>query len=276
MKPIFKVNFVAVWRFIRRYILRKQPTPKQNFGLIRDKPDNRDQIYQVKRKIAALPESTDMKNIKEFPWRYDQSILGSCVGNGVVAAFRRTLQVNNMPDLDGSRLYAYYNAREPEYKNEDSGASIRDGIKGLNAYGLCKEETWPYIIYKFAVKPSHEAFVEGLDHQALTYKRIYPVTKEAIMDAVSRGYPVVYGKLLYESFMTDKVVETGIVPVPGCCEDFVGGHCMVIFDYEKDYTIELNSWGRNWGFLEGVCRVPWQYVLNSKKAFDFWVIYLTE
>ncbi len=41
-----------------------------------------------------------------------------------------------------------------------------------------------------------------------------PHTKEAIKDAVSRGYPVVYGKLIYDSFMSDEVARTGIIPLP--------------------------------------------------------------
>jgi C1A family cysteine protease len=274
--PEIKINFIAIWRLVRRYILRKKPVTQVNFGLVRDKPDPRDQIYRARVRIQDLPESTDMKNLSAFPWRYDQGALGSCVGNGVVETFRRVLQVNNQQDLDGSRLFAYYNARTDDCKGEDCGASIRDGIKGLNKYGLCREDTWKYITGKFAVKPPEEAFAEGEGHQVIHYERIYPATKEAIMDAVSRGYPVVYGKILYESFMTDKVKELGIVPYPKTCrEEKVGGHCMVIFDYEKDYTIELNSWGKEWG-LGGACRVPWKYVLNKDFCFDFWTIYLTE
>jgi len=274
--PEIKINFVAVWKFIKRYILRRKPTPKIFFGLKRDTYDSRDKIYRAKKSFVELPESTNMKNINMFPWRYDQGPLGSCVGNGIVEAFRKTLLTNKQPDLDGSRLYAYYNARAPEDKFEDAGASIRDGIKGLNAYGLCKEETWPYVISKFAVKPPDAAFIEGLNHQALVYERIYPISKTAIMDALSRGFPVVYGKILFKSFMSDDVAKTGIVPYPGRCEDEVGGHCETMFDYDPEGVIELNTWGENWGFNRGCDKIPWKYILDSKKCFDFWVIYLTE
>jgi C1A family cysteine protease len=127
----------------------------------------------------------------------------------------------------------------------------------------------------FAVKPSEKAFIEALDHQVLKYERL-PQKKEYIMDAIYRGYPVIYGKLIYESFMSEKVARTGIVPYPRkCWEDFIGGHAMVIFDYDKDYTVEPNSWGKDWGF-NGVCKVPWTYVLDSKLSFDFWVMYVVE
>lgn len=272
--PEIKINFVGVWKFIKKYILRRKPTPTRNFGLIRDKPDPRDKVYSVKRSLQELPETTERRNINQFLWRYDQGALGSCVGNGVVTAFRRTLQVNNHLDHDGSRLYAYYNAREPENKNVDSGASIRDGIKGLNAYGLCKEETWPYIIAKFAEKPPDNAFAEGLDHQTLLYERI-PQMKIAIMDVLSKGYAVVYGMQLYESFMKEEVARTGIVPYPKCYEDYVGGHCLTIFDYDKDNVVVLNSWGAGWG-VNQVCTIPWKYILKTDYSFDLWCIKLTE
>lgn len=277
---MIKINIVplmvSVWRFIKKHILRRKLTPQRNFGLKRDKPDKRDVFYHAKRTFAELPSSTYMKNINSFPWRYEQGIIGSCVGHGVVEAFRKVLQVNSMSDFDGSRLYAYYNARENEDKEKDAGASIRDGIKALNTYGLCKESTWPYIVSKFAIKPPDEAYMEGLQHQALVYQRIYPVTKEAIMDALYNGFPVIYGKILYESFMSSTVEASGIVPTPKRCEDEVGGHCMVAFDYDEEGTIELNTWGEHWGFNRGCAKIPWKYILNSKKCFDFWVLYLTE
>ena len=50
---------------------------------------------------------------------------------------------------------------------------------------------------------------------------------------------------------------------------------MVAFDYDKFGTVEPNSWGKDWG-QNGVCQVPWNYILNPELAFDFWVMKLTE
>jgi C1A family cysteine protease len=252
MKAYIKIILAAMWKFFKRHILRKK-LQKYNFGLIPDKWDSRDILYRVQRPIAVLPPSTNRKNISAFPIRYDQGGIGSCVGNGVVAAFRRTLQVNLMNDFDASRLFAYYIARED--KSNDTGAQIRDAFKAINNFGLCSEKTWPYHESDFAKEPFTYAFLEALDHQSLVYERIYPVTKEAIMDAVSRGFPVVYGMKLYESFMSTEVARSGIVPIPKRCEEEVGGHCKVIFDYEPDRVIELNSWGACWG-QNGVCEIP--------------------
>lgn len=275
-KIIWKINFVAVWEFIKKNILRKKPAQSRNFGLIKDKIDVRDRLYKARYKATTLPEDTGMKNFNRFPFTWDQAILGSCVGQAVSGGFVLTLLTNNQKVFNPSRLYAYYNARADENKYEDSGASIRDGIKGLVKFGLCEESTWPYDVSKFTIKPPEKAYKEGDLNQALIYERIYPVTKDKIMDAIHRGYPVVYGKKLFESFMSDAVKETGIVPYPKkCWEDELGGHAMFILDYEKDYVIEKNSWGDDWGF-QGGCRVPWKYVLDGDLCFDFWVLYQVE
>lgn len=268
-----KNNFVAVWRYIKRHLLRKEPDPPRFFGLIKDTPDERDFIYKVKRIARELPASTNMQNISQFPYRYDQGNIGSCVGHGA-ALFRRVLRINVMPDYEPSRLFAYYIARRD--KQNDTGASIRDFFKAMNKHGLCSEKTWPYIECRYNVQPPAKAWKEALDHQTIKYERIWPVTKDAIRDVVSSGYPIGYGKMIYESFLEQKVERTGIVPIPDTArERFYGGHFMSIFDYDEEGTIELNSWGRSWG-QKGLCRVPWDYVLNPELSQDFWVLYLTE
>lgn len=272
-----KVNFVAMWRLFKKYVLKRKTLPTWNFGLKRDVFDPRDKVYtpRYRADIMEYPKSTERRNFKFFPYRWNQEDIGSCTGNGGMGGFVQALLRNNMPVFEPSRLYAYYNARTPDCKQEDSGASIRDLIKGLNKYGVCKEETWPYITSKYAVEPSNEAYMEAADHQILDYYRIYPVTKEAIMDAIYNGYAIVYGQILYESFMDEGVARTGIVPNPKCWEDEIGGHCKCAMDYEPEGVFELNSWGREWGW-DGGCLIPWKYILDKNKSFDLWVIKLTE
>jgi C1A family cysteine protease len=272
--PTIKVNLLSLWKLwklFKKYVLRRQVN-NRNYGLIRDKWDERDHYYKVS-KPGLAPPSTNRRNINQFPWRYDQGSLGSCCGFGAIEAFRRTLQVNHMPDLNPSALFAYYTLRTN--KNSDSGGQIRDAFKAMNQYGVCSERTWPYIKEKVSTVPPPIAFEEALNHQTIRYERIYPVTKEAIMDAVSQGFAVVYGKDLFSSFESTQVARTGIVEMPKKCEASIGGHCMVIMDYDEKGTIELNSWGSDWG-QGGVCHFPWEYVLNWTWCNDFWVIYLTE
>ncbi len=96
--------------------MRKKTTPYA-LGAIKDKEDPRDIIYRVRR-YKGLPESTNKRNIKKFRTRYNQGALGSCVGHGVVEAYRYVL-TNNQSDFLASRLFAYYIARED--KDNDTG-----------------------------------------------------------------------------------------------------------------------------------------------------------
>jgi len=261
-----------LWKFYKKYIL-KHRVQERKYGRLKDSPDDRDYVYKCRRIPAELPPSTNRKNIEAFLHRYDQGKLGSCCAFGSVEAFRRVLEVNKMPDFDPSPLFAYYNLRVD--KNRDCGGEIRNAFRAMNIYGICSEKSWPYNINKFRELPPAEAFTEAMEHQSVRYDRIYPATKEAIMDAISQGFPVVYGKDLFSSFESDWVKFTGIVPYPKSCEPFVGGHCMVIFDYDELGTVELNSWGKDWG-IDGTCHFPWEYVLTEKWCNDFWVLYLTE
>jgi C1A family cysteine protease len=262
--------------FIRRYILKQKPPEPVFFGLKKDKEDRRDIPYKAKYRAEQLPEDTGLRNLKKYPFMWDQGNIGKCVGESVSGALVMALITNNQKIFEPSRLFAYYNARTDENKNIDSGASIRDGIKGLAKYGICDTKTWPEDIAKFNIKPSEEAYLEAQDHQLIIYEKIYPVTKEKIMDAVYRGFPVVYGKRLFESFLSAETASTGIVKVPRICwEEEIGAHAMWIIDYEKRNDIETNSWGIKWG-MNGFCKVPWKYVLDSRLAFDFWVIYKSE
>lgn len=246
---------------------------KRKYGYTPDKWDHRDYYYKRRKPIEDIPVSTNRRNINEFIHRYDQGNLGSCCAFGAIEAFRRVLQINNMPDFEPSPLFSYYTLRTD--KNRDCGGQIRNAFRAMNLYGICSEQAWPYIIKKFRELPPQEAFIEALEHQSIRYDRIYPVTKEAIMDAVNQGFPIVYGKDLFASFESKSVELGGVVPMPLKFESFIGGHCMVIFDYDEHGTIELNSYGRDWGF-HGTCHFPWEYVLNNVWCKDFWVLYKTE
>jgi|WetSurMetagenome_2_1015567.scaffolds.fasta_scaffold100234_2 C1A family cysteine protease len=260
---------IAYWNKLRKRRIRTVNGHK--FTLKPDKPDRRDFKYRLKV-TGSLPESTDMENIKVFDLRYDQGELGSCTANASCEAYRKSLQVNDQPDYETSRLFQYYNSRTD--KSEDTGASIRDAFKAMNKYGICNELLWPYKINQFADQPINRCYEEALDHQTIRYEKISPVSKILIMDALFHKHPINCGIPVYESFESNEVARTGLVPMPNRCkEQLLGYHAICMLDYDSDGVWCLNSWGKYWG-KGGTFHLTWDFVL--KYASDIWVLYSVE
>jgi C1A family cysteine protease len=275
-KFTWSINFVTLYNLFKRYILGIKPIEHNRKLLLKpDKWDERDLIYKVRQHYLQIPESTHRENFNQFHLVYDQKALGSCGLNAFMAVFRRVLQVNGQPDFDGSRLFGYWISRGDDEKGADAGVSLRDMFKAINKFGICAESTWPYIIEKFAETPPESAFTEAEGHQIIRYERIYPVTRESIMDAICHHFPVVFGLKLFDSFMSDVVARTGIVPIPKRCEKEQGGHALSAFDYESNKAIGLNSWGEEWG-QKGLFEIPWELLTNPKYCSDVWVLYQCE
>ena len=243
----------------------------QKHGWIPDIPDNRDFMFKVTAPLSSLPAEIDLPNC---PPVIDQSELGSCTANAIANAHRfdqikQKSKINFLP----SRLFIYYNERVIEGTvSQDSGAMIRDGIKSVNTLGVCTEKSWPYIISKFKRKPTKTAYKQALLHQSLLYQRVTPVLDQ-LKGTLASGYPIVFGFSVYESFESETVAKTGIVPMPSKTEQLLGGHAVLCVGY-NDTTQRfkvMNSWGESWGD-KGYFYMPYEYLTNSNLADDFWVI----
>ena len=138
----------------KRGARRMETGLKLGYGWVPDLPDNRDTLYGVVRKVPAqLPRSVDLRHLCS-PVE-NQGDLGSCTGNSLAGAVEFLEKKNRLPLVNVSRLFIYYNERVIEHSvREDAGAMLRDGIKTLVKQGVCSEKKWPYVISKFAVRPS--------------------------------------------------------------------------------------------------------------------------
>lgn len=175
-----------------------------------------------------------------------------------------------------SRSFIYQNEKliEGTPLSEDSGAQIRDGIKAVRTYGVCRETLWAYNEHNCSVRPLDACYAEGLNHKLLYAYRVdnSPGVNQIIRSLI-HGYPVVFGMSVYESFMSDQVAQTGMVPMPTRWESIVGGHCMVIQGYNlktRHYEVR-NSWGTAWG-LSGICHIPMAMLENVDIASDMWTL----
>ena len=93
------------------------------------------------------------------------------------------------------------------------------------------------------------------------------------IDALTNGYPVVMGFLVYQSFMTANVAKTGIMPYPNTKrEKLLGGHAVLLVGYNKTKKVFIarNSWGTNWGD-KGYFYMPFD-IVKPNMSSDYWII----
>ncbi len=243
------------------------------YGWQPDLPDQRDHLYAVPGPIAAnLPASVDLR--PKCPPVLDQGQLGSCTANSLANAHLFDQMAQNDPqDQLPSRLFIYWNERDLEGSvQSDSGAQIRDGIKVLAKLGAPPESVWPYDIAQFATKPPAAAYQTALSEVALNYQRLTQSLPQ-LKGALAAGYPFVFGFTVYESFESDAVATTGIVPMPGPTERSLGGHAVMAVGYDDSlqvFRVE-NSWGPTWG-QNGFFTIPYAYLASANLASDLWTI----
>jgi len=167
----------------------------------------------------------------------------------------------------------YYGEREFEGSiNWDAGAEIRDGIKFCVRDGVCDEQLWPYQISQFKQRPPVAAYTEAAKHQITGYKRVEQ-SLGALQSCLAAGYPFVFGFSVYNSFETQEVTRSGMVPMPNLStEHVVGGHAVMCCGYNsKGRFLVRNSWGPNWGDA-GYGWFPFEFLTNQDLCSDFWMI----
>jgi C1A family cysteine protease len=232
-------------------------------------------MYSARVDIAALPSKIDLR--PHCPPVYDQGQLGSCTGNAWAGLVEFLLKKQGLSDFTPSRLFIYYNERVLEDDTaQDAGASISDGANVVSKEGCPHENLWPYNIDAFAEKPPQNVYHDGLSHLAFGVQQVQQ-NLAAMKEVLASGLPIVVGFTVYESFESDQVTKTGIVPMPGHHEQVLGGHAVVVVGYDDSQSrfIVRNSWGTQWG-QEGYFLMPYAYLTNHRLSSDFWSANRTE
>ncbi|MBS0433264.1 MAG: C1 family peptidase [Proteobacteria bacterium] len=241
------------------------------YGWIPDLPDQRDHLYAaVHGKPAKLPAKVDLR--AKCPPVEDQGQLGSCTANALAGTLEFLELKQKQPLVDLSRLFIYYNERVIEHSvKQDSGAMLRDGIKTLAKQGVCAETLWPYVIQRFAKRPSAACYQQAKRHTISNYQRLS--TTDDMRACLAGGYPFVFGFTVYESFESAAVAKTGSVPMPKKSERVLGGHavCAVGYDDKSRRFLLRNSWGAGWG-KRGYFTMPYAYLADRNLSDDFWTM----
>lgn len=252
------------------------------YGAKRDTPDDRDFMNKVYEEIPDEDEWSYVDLCEGVKMVYDQGTLQSCTANAVCAAYGLDLLIEQELGLnrvrrgcsDPSRLFLYYNTREHLGTTlENSGASIRDTVKALNCYGVCKNLYWPYNIRTFMRRPYLFSYNTAEGKGLCLYERLSQDINQ-FRASLKFGYPFVFGFEVYESFHSAQ--QKGVVPMPTIVErreQPEGLHAALAVGYNDSQQVikVLNSWGHGWGD-GGYFYMPYQFITDSSLCFDFWKI----
>lgn len=253
-----------------------QPVPEGTkhvlkYQWIPDPPDHRDVAFKAPIRPAQLPRFVSILGIRNKI--ENQLDLGSCTGCSATSA----LEIAIGTKRPFSKLMAYYLAREQRGTiNEDSGASIRNVMKGISTKGVAYEETVPYVPSRFTERPSDKAYAEAkalIDRMwGFEYLRLY--TLNDIKAALASGYPVTFGFSTPEWFSSPYF--NNILRFPTSQERMNGGHAVVAVGYDDRYRDKIiwvrNSWSKEWG-INGYYKMTQDWFTNPNRlADDFWVI----
>jgi C1A family cysteine protease len=232
----------------------------RKYGWKRDTHDSRDFLFAAPVDARPLPTLVRLHDRPFEPAIWDQGPVGSCTAHGSGYCDFIAHHLSGAPlDFLPSRLAIYGHTRILEGTfGEDDGAMIRDTVKTLRTFGIFDEKLWPYDPDKLNDKGFLAFNAQSKKHKTLQYARVMP-GDHAFKTVLSSGYPIVFGMTLYQSFESDVVAKTGMVPQPINPNDQpIGGHCMALVGYDdaRQLWIVRNSWGAGWGD-KGYCYIPY-------------------
>jgi hypothetical protein len=228
--------------------------------------------YRTQFKDVSVPDKVDLRQYCTTV--EDQGQLGSCTANATVGAMEYLYNKRDGQSVDLSRIFAYYNSRRMRGTiNQDCGAFIGDAMASVLAFGVCREDVWPYDINNFANEPNQQAYQEAMMHEAVQYARVDGA--DGAISALAAGFPVVFGTRIPERCYQE-AQSNGVFPVASDQEimnNQGGGHCMLIVGYDKPKQIFIvrNSWGQGWGD-RGYCYIPFELMVKCSPPHGFWII----
>jgi len=203
----------------------------------------------------------------------NQGNIGSCVSN----SFSQYISMMTSKNVNISRLMHYYCGRsiEGSSSTEDTGLDIRQAAKIISRYGAVAETHWPYLTSNFSILPPLNVFQKSLYFKKYIYTFVNQDINSIknVLNVIK--LPIIFGIMVYDSFMTNSVANTGIIPMPNVnTETLQGGHCIVMIGYNDTTQMFLcvNSWGISWG-QKGLFYIPYAYVLSKTLSAD--LCYLT-
>lgn len=224
----------------------------------------------------CLPSSFDLR---QFAGTIENQLTtGSCVANATVSLFEILLAMRGTW-VDLSRLYIYYYGREARgIEDIDGGMGVTDGIFATDDHGICEEPAWPFIVENVNLEPSQESQLLAEERKGVGYYFFLLLdeldTIKNIKLALTRGYPVLFGLKLAESFYDlDGAIALHDYEGVTVADPTIGNHGMIVVAFDNKLNggsvIVENSWSTDFGDA-GYCAIP--YSVFFRDCFDLRIV----
>lgn len=262
---------------------RKSSKPPVGFyGAVKDPRDRRDFRYSPAATTKKLPESVDLRPL--CPRVHEQGHPLTCTAHALAGAFQFEQRHLGLKDFSPSRLFIFYNTlayMRAKHVLKKEGANLRAALKAVARHGVCPEKDWPFSLTRAAMarKPNRRAYEVAEHHKITRYERIVMGKRSRaeflrpMKCRLAEGFPFVFAFLVHESFESEHVAKTGIMPMPERGERLRGWHAVMAVGYDDRHQRMLvrNSWGWSWG-IKGYFWMPYEYITNPKVTADFWTV----
>ncbi len=164
-------------------------------------------------------------------------------------------------------VYLLQRAGDGRHRGEHGQrAQVRDGIKSVATAGAPPETDWPYkIAESSAQQPPAKAYTDAKKDLVSTYARVAQNLAQ-MQGCLAEGYPFVFGFTVYESFESQQVADTGVVPMPAAGETVMGRPLRSggwVRQHEACFHPPELVGSTSWG-MKGYFTMPFEYLLSSR------------